>query len=488
MLFDFNEALPRVHEAKYDLCICGTGPAGITVARKLATYGKKVLLLEAGGLSYSDDSQDHYKGKSVGRQYWWVETGRLRYFGGTSNHWAGICAIFDSTAFEAHNYPRQPGWPISYEQVLRHLDEAKEILDIPGADFSVSKYPGFESPSFNRFTHFFSAPTRFGEKYGPEIRQSQHIDAIYNANLVDLELSDDLAGVKHLKIRNYNGEIAEVAAAQYVLALGSIENARALLIANSQLPSGVGNHNGMVGRCFMESPNAPIGRFVITNPEFWQRFDGVGFVPTQEFIKQNDINDGVISFNVNAQPESSGRLRVLRQFLRETGCVSPKMTELARRIADFDCPGDGIISSLIAQEANPSSRVSLADDVDAFGLRRVKLDWKFSERDFKTIRILSIELAKELARFNLARVQLAPFILDDNLDDVQMGPNGHQMGTTRMSADPRYGVVNENCRVHGIRNLYIAGSSVFPYCGGRNPTLTVVMLALRLAEFLSSQG
>src|SRR6476646_765666 len=99
MLFDFNEAMPRVHEAKYDVCICGTGPAGITVARKLAKYGKKVLLLEAGGLSYSDDSQDHYKGKSVGREFYWIESSRLRYFGGTSNHWAGICAIFDTTAF-----------------------------------------------------------------------------------------------------------------------------------------------------------------------------------------------------------------------------------------------------------------------------------------------------------------------------------------------------------------------------------------------------
>jgi choline dehydrogenase-like flavoprotein len=59
------------------------------------------------------------------------------------------------------------------------------------------------------------------------------------------------------------------------------------------------------------------------------------------------------------------------------------------------------------------------------------------------------------------------------------------MGTTRMSADPRYGVVDENCRVHGIQNLYLAGSSVFSKCGGRNPTLTIVLLSLRLGEFLS---
>ena len=271
MLFNFNEAWPRVAEAQYNFCVCGTGPAGITIARKLAAHGKKVLLLEGGGLSYSDESQDLYKGRSVGQKFWWLQTGRSRFFGGSSNQWTGICAVFDSTTFEATNYPRLPGWPISREQVLRHLDEAKEILDIPAADFSVSKQPGFESPLFDRFAYALSPPTHFSEKYGTEIRHSQQIDAFYNANLVDLRLSDDLARVKHFTIRNYKGEKAGVSATQYILALGAIENARALLNANNQAPSGVGNHSGMVGRCFMESLNPPIGRFVITDPEFWQR-------------------------------------------------------------------------------------------------------------------------------------------------------------------------------------------------------------------------
>ena len=58
------------------------------------------------------------------------------------------------------------------------------------------------------------------------------------------------------------------------------------------------------------------------------------------------------------------------------------------------------------------------------------------------------------------------------------------MGTTRMSADPAQGVVDADCRVHGMANLYVAGSSVFPTCGSANPTLTIVALALRLAAHL----
>jgi hypothetical protein len=485
MLFDFNEAWPRIAEAQYDVCVCGTGPAGITTARQLATRGRRVLLLEGGGLSYSDASQDHYNGKNVGRTFW-LATSRLRYLGGTSNHWSGLCALPQPAAFEDHDGVGLPGWPISRDQLLECLDEAKEVLDIAGKDLSQTKQPGFASPWFERFGGALSAPTRFFEKYGAEIRHSQNIDAFYNANLVDLTLGDDLAGVKHARIQNYNGMTSDVSSARYVLALGGIENARILLNANRQVPAGIGNHSGMVGRCFMESLNVPAGRFLVTNPEFWQ-VPGISLVPSEALMRQHDIADGAIDFTPNVSMSdlpSYGRLRVLKEFLHETECRLPGLRDLARRISDFSCPGDGMIGSLIEQEPDPDSRISLTDEVDSLGLRRVQMNWQLNGRDLKTIRTIAIESAKEMARLGLARVQLAPFILNSSLE-IPVNGHGHHMGTTRMSADPRFGVVDENCRVHGVQNLYLAGCSVFPKCGGRNPTLSIVLLALRLGKFLS---
>jgi choline dehydrogenase-like flavoprotein len=493
MLFDFNEAWPRVAQSQYDVCVCGTGPAGTTVARKLAANGMKVLLLEAGGLSYSDESQDHYRGNNVGRTYY-PEIYRLRYLGGSSNHWGGLCALQDPITFEPHETNGLPGWPISREQMLSGgLDEAEEILDISGKnklldvagkDPSQLKQPGLDSPWLNKYQLALSPPTRFFEKYGAELRQSQQIDVFYNANLIDLTLSDNLARVKTFHIRNYNGQNSEVRAAQYVLALGGIENARMLLNASRQVPAGIGNHSDLVGRCFMEGLNVPIGRFVITDPGFWPD-RGVDLVPTEALMRQRNVGNGAVSLGILSAPgalaDYGGRLKVVKEFLRDTGCRWP---ELARKIHDFNCPGDGVIGSVIEQEPNPNSRVGLTDDVDSFGLRRIQLNWQLTEGDLKTIRVLSIECAKELARFNRARVQLAPFILDANVELAVSG-YGHHMGTTRMSADPRYGVVDENCQVHGIQNLYLAGSSVFSRCGGRNPTLTIVLLSLRLGEFLS---
>jgi choline dehydrogenase-like flavoprotein len=488
MLFDFNEAWSRVAEAQYDVCVCGTGPAGITTARQLAARGKRVLLLEGGGLSYSDTSQDHYNGKSVGRPFW-PAIGRLRYLGGTSNHWTGLCALPQPAIFEDHDGVGLPGWPISREQLLECLDEAKEVLDIAGKDLSQTKQPGFTSPWFDRFGGALSAPTRFFEKYGAEIRQSREIDAFYNANLVDLTLNDDLARVKHLRMQNYNGMISDVSSVRYVLALGGIENARILLNANRQVPAGIGNHSGMVGRCFMESLNVPAGRFLVTDPEFWQ-VPSISLVPSEAMMRLHDIADGAIDFMPNVSMSdlrSYGRLRVLKEFLHQTECLLPGLRDLARRISDFNCPGDGLIGTLIEQEPNPDSRVSLTDDVDSLGLRRIQINWQLNEHDFKTIRTIAIQAAKEMARLGLARVQLAPFILNPDLE-IPAGGHGHQMGTTRMSVDPRFGVVDKNCRVHGVQNLYLAGSSVFPKSGGRNPTLSIVLLALRLGKFLSDSS
>jgi len=489
MLFDFNDAWPRVAEGRYEFCICGAGPAGITIARKLAANGKKVLLLEAGGLTYSEESQNHYEGKNVGRPYWLKQL-RLRYLGGSSNHWGGVCTLQDPISFEASEERGLPGWPISYEQVIRGLHEAKEILDVGDKDLSASKQPGFMSPLFDRFGHAQSPPTHFFEKYGAELRQSRQIDVFYNANLNDLTLSDNLTQVKNIRVQNYNGHNSDVIASQYVLALGGIENVRLLLNANRQVPAGIGNHSGMVGRCFMESLDVPIGRLLLTDTEFW-KIDKLDLVPSEALMRDNKIGSGVVTFtphlSASGALEHGGRLRVLKEFIHQTGCYWPALTELARRIVDFDCPGDGVVSSTIEQEPNPDSRVSLTNDIDSFGLRRIQLNWQLCDRDLKTIRVLSINSAQEMARLNRARVQLAPFILDTNLEIPATG-FGHHMGTTRMSADPRHGVVDENCRVHGIQNLFLAGSSVFPKCGGRNPTLTIVLLALRLGDFLSSRG
>jgi choline dehydrogenase-like flavoprotein len=371
--------------------------------------------------------------------------------------------------------------------MLGNLDEAKEILDIADQNPGLTSRPDFVSPSFDVYRFAKSPPTRFGEKYRDEIRNSQKIECFLNANVVDIRLDDDLKGVKAVRVQNYNGQKVDVSAKQFVLAFGGLETPRILLNANSQIPAGIGNHSDMVGRCFMESLQIVAGRFLVTDPSFWTEPETF-ITPKASLMKQYGVGTGILDFAPRITNlkvfQYSGRLGPIKNFLRDTGCYSPAITDMARRlITDFNCPSDGLITTLIEQEPNVNSRITLMNDVDAFGLRRMQMNWQLSERDFRSIRVLATEAAKEMARMNLARVQLAPAILEKG--PIETSGHGHHQGTARMSADPRHGVVDGNCQVHGIRNLYVVGCSAFPKCGGRNPTMSAVLLALRLGNFLN---
>ena len=146
-----------------------------------------------------------------------------------------------------------------------------------------------------------------------------------------------------------------------------------------------------------------------------------------------------------------------------------------------------MITSLLEQAPSRDSQVSLTAQVDPFGLRRAHIHWQINDADRRTIRTLGLAMAADLARRDLARVRRANYILDPKLE-IPIGDHAHHMGTTRMSHDAKDGVVDENCRVHSLDNLYVAGSSVFPTGGGTSPTLTIVLLALRLARHLDKLG
>jgi len=145
------------------------------------------------------------------------------------------------------------------------------------------------------------------------------------------------------------------------------------------------------------------------------------------------------------------------------------------------------------QSPNPLSRVTLSDQFDELGQRKLRFDWRLTDFDYRSIRRTQEIAAAEIGKSNIGRMKISNPKETDGWEDPKriselVLPRGayHHMGTTRMHKDPKYGVVDENCRVHGTKNLYIAGSSVFPTCGYVNPTLTIVALAYRLADHLRS--
>ena len=130
------------------------------------------------------------------------------------------------------------------------------------------------------------------------------------------------------------------------------------------------------------------------------------------------------------------------------------------------------------QAPNPSSRVTLADDRDAFGQRRLRVDWRVTDLDARSLGEIARRLGAAIATSGAGRIRSIPEL-------APQATGGHHIGTTRMAADAAHGVVDANCKVHGVDNLYVASSSVFPTSSYANPTLTIVAMALRLADHLS---
>ncbi len=486
MLIDLNTVNNSIPNKNYDFCICGAGPAGITLARKLANLGKSVVLLEGGALEYTEESQGIYRGQSLGLNNWEAITNcRLRYFGGTSNHWGGRCSFFDKIDFEQREiFDGMSGWPAgSHEKMFRYLEDACEIVDVPRDSFKELPKSHWQGNLFRLSERAFSPPTRFRTKFIDELKRSDKVDVYINANLSDIRLHDGLSAVSHFEIKNYHGQMQKLTAKHYIMATGASEVVKLLLNFNKQLPKGIGNQHDMVGRCFMEHFNVNYGSFVVEDKVLFEDPD-LQFNPTDAFMRKFNIGNAVIDFDSNIQARDFGRLKELKRTAREFVCESDTMTNVARKFAEFDCEGDGVITSLIEQVPNMNSRITLNDEKDHFGLRRVTLNWQASPIDDVTIRHLGREIAKELARTKVARVKLKDFILDDNIPIRDYGHHCHQMGTTRMSVDPKNGVVDANQKVHGIDNLYIAGASVYPTGGGCNPTLTLLMMTLGLADHL----
>jgi choline dehydrogenase-like flavoprotein len=237
----------------------------------------------------------------------------------------------------------------------------------------------------------------------------------------------------------------------------------------------------MVGRCFMEHLNVPMGSFLYREPE---AFTKLQFFTDDQFCQSSSIGKSNITMSIVSSLKSYGRTKAIKTFFKNLACQM-QIEDKVQFISDFKCPGMGTIGTLIEQAPNLDSRVSLGDTTDSFGLLKAQLNWQIGAYDQNTIRQAALTMAKEFSNAGLGQIRLADFILNPE-QEIKFGHHAHHMGTTRMSDDPKYGVVDRNSKVHGLDNLYIAGSSVFSTGGACNPTMPIIQLCLRLADHLKA--
>lgn len=470
MLRDAEQRRDGFADTIFDVCICGAGPAGITLALTLASKGWRVAMMEAGGADVSPQSQDLYRGDSIGLPYHPLDTCRLRFLGGTSNHWGGYTRPLDARDFEPIAQHSFNAWPIKKVDLDAYAERTSEILDLPPALPPLDVFAGKEDliqPSLYRIS-----PMQFRSKYQDELARAEKIAVCLNANLVDIELDSGLRSVSGLVFRTYSSDEAfRVKARQFVICCGGIENARILLNANRQIPGGVGNGRDVVGRYFCEHLEIGAGQAILANPPDHLNF----YLASDRLI----LDRNCLSFELSLLP--------LQRDV--AACKLPFRERLSQalRAPDTAC-FDATVMVVIGQSPNRDSRITLSDKKDRFGLRQLALDWRLTALDRATVRIAADEMGHALARHDVGRVRLESWATQQDAElplSEEVGGSSHHMCTTRMSDDPATGVVDRDGRVHGLANLYMSGSSVFASPGVSNPTFTIVQLVLRLADHLN---
>lgn len=528
MSFIDTRTLPDGETIEADLCVIGSGPAGLAIANEFAGTETRVAVLESGGLEWDADTQSLAEGRVLGRPYPDLDVVRLRYFGGTSNHWGGNVAPLDPLDFSEREWIPYSGWPFGLDHLRPFYDRARQFCRLPQQAFEIAAWSdaGRKPWSFKddlvrtRVFHTVGDNTvRFGQSYRERMAQASNINVFLFANVTEIVTDPEQRQVAELAVATLTGKRLRAKAGRYVLAAGGIENPRILLLSNRHGRDGLGNAHGLVGRFFMDH---------VTNPDFGSLFPSDPFIGRAMYSPREAAWGSTWSVlylseamqrrerlpnirfqharEVNAYNEAMGApgmqsARVVGRALASGDVASLEFNRhLANVIADIDDVAGTAYAWLRyrpnypvrwfelvhigEQMPNLDSRVVLTDDRDRLGQRKVALDWRLADRDSDGVHRSADLLARELGRAGLGR--LAHKAPDRLFDTIDPRPHFHHMGTTRMHADPARGVVDPNCRLHGAENLYVAGSSVFPTVGNANPTLTIIALAMRLADHLKT--
>jgi choline dehydrogenase-like flavoprotein len=451
----------------FDVLIVGAGAAGITIARVLGAAGRRVALIEGGEDQFSAASQDCYMGSLAGHSYYPLDICRLRYLGGSTNHWNGLCHPLLQRDFQQHSRLPLPGWPIDKTALDPYTEAALSIVEYPAfnpPEAGVLGLDGIERLGFQT-----GKAVRMGQKYRDELTRSEAVHVYLKTSLVDLHYGPDGA-VESVTLASLDapGQRVAIRAKAYVLAMGGVDNARFLLWANRAQPKRPAME--WVGRCFMEHPHVAVG-------EFASSLDHVGFwflSPSSGVLNRLGANN--ICFRLEG-----GKARP------PSGNLVHRAWDAVRTLARYgiDVATWGQVVAMSEQLPNPDSRVTLQEGkTDRFGIPLSCLDWRLTDQDIRSIAVAARDLAERFAATPTTRMRLEPWVLDPTRLSDHVSGGYHHMGTTRMAASPSDGVVDSDCRVFGTRNLYVGGSSVFSTGGFVNPTFTILQLSLRLAETL----
>jgi choline dehydrogenase-like flavoprotein len=541
------EHLPT-REHRCDLCIVGSGPVGMALALEFDRLGRDVVVLESGRNRVYPELTKASRATIVDPQrHAPMEIAVCRALGGTSWTWGGRCVPFDEVDFGVRAHVPHSGWPIVHDDVKPWYARAAEYL-LCGDDTFYSPPRHLHTLGADvcvAFLERWSTESRLALVHGRRIDRSKRITLCLNSTVVDLDLGAEGRVVESVLVVGPGGK-SRVKAGAVILAGGGVETTRLLLAVQRRWPGHFGGKGGPLGRYYMGHISGKIANIVLNEPaaiedldfeldasgayvrrrfmlsEATQRTHGLlntAFFPDNAPfhdprhrssvlsavflalalppIGRRLVSEAIRVAHVGPKPHHFGAHVVnvlygapagaldLLKIMRDRLLISPRKPSFIVRNRD----GRYALHYHAEQEPNPDSRVVLTDEADRFGLPRVAIDLRFTERDARSV-ISSHQVLDAALRASVIG-RLEYWYPQEQLDDrvmAQASDGFHQVGTTRMGKEPKDSVVDAHLKVHNIANLYVASSSVFPTTGQANSTLLATALAVRLANHLNTRA
>lgn len=538
---DITNLLSKVH----NICVVGSGPVGIVTALELARLGQSITLIESGlfkpdaaAQALSDAERADIRRNSD------MTLSVQRSFGGTSNLWGAGCVPLDPIDFAYRPITADAIWPIAYSEFADYLKIACRYANC-GESFQ-QPVRGLElvDNSFSTGNLMrYAQPVSFGVAYRKEIERSPLITACLGATVTDMCFAHD-DGIEAIKVRGRDGSMGLLKAKAYIFACGGVETTRLLLAAQAEAPKRFGGEEGPLGRFYMghlsgdvadihfshagldkaldffRGPDGAFGRRRITGSGEFQakeNLTNISFWPKLPAMADASHRDAVLSLAyLTLSVPPVGRVLVSESLRRinvgDGGHKAAHALNVARglpAIAKFlprfiygrslsnrRLPGLHLLNGArryplhyhAEHLPNVDSRIRLVNERDALGLRKVILDLRFQSKDAEAVVDTHNHLDRWMKSTGLGELiwhgppeERQPSVMD------QAGDGVHQIGTARMALSPKTGIVDRNCRVFGVRNLFLASSAVFPTSGQANPTLSAITLAARLAHTIATE-
>ncbi|MEB3335005.1 MAG: GMC oxidoreductase [Cyanobacteriota bacterium] len=511
-----------------DICVVGSGVMGLALTSHLLRHTPlRILLVEQGGLMDTDALSAVPEELNSGDVTSGVNHSRAMGFGGSSRRWGGEALPFLPLDLSERPLLSPLGpWPITYGELQPYYQMAADFLALSATPFetdlwrdpSLQQWFGPSHPLEINFSKH-SPIAYLANQYKGRIGRSRRVTCLLEAKVVDIQLSTSGARAEAVRVRSKGGKEALLRTTSVVLCGGGIENPRLLLASRQGERRGIGNDHDLVGRYYQDHVGfygarlRPLNRRLFNHLFASFRAGKQKYLPKLQLTPRQQSTQGVLNVTGNIafeeseqsllqtlrrlrrrltgaprDPGEKGGLDDLARLLQAPGGLLPIVSSALRGRVHF--PEDAAFFLIGNAETEPlaNSRILLSDQVDDYNLARPRVHWLVSDRTLEALRTYFGAVKVALEGAGIAEVALTPSLNDPTLNwKAKAYSLYHHMGATRMAHSPRQGVVDGDCRVHGVANLYVVGTSVLPTGSASNPSFTALALTFRLGEHLSSR-